>query len=151
MASQHPRPTLCFFLPCLGRILLPQQRTDRTRGMQRYGPFCVAKTLRTNGNTWIMSPNGICDSHRWSYTQWSFNFWKDCVQPFCTSDWHQDYTHAERTQPTAYCSTGSMTGSQWKFNEQSDDLVFRWVSNLFVTPDKSSSTSLLTFSCQAFL
>lgn len=46
MASQHPAPTPCFFLPRLRGILLQQQRTDRTRGMQRYGPFWVAKTLR---------------------------------------------------------------------------------------------------------
>ena len=28
-----------------------------------------------------------------------------------------------RTQPREYCGKGSMTRSQWKFSEQSDDLV----------------------------
>lgn len=51
MASQHPGPSCPVLLPPVPwRDLLQQQRTDRTRGMQRCGPFCVAKTLRTIGN-----------------------------------------------------------------------------------------------------
>lgn len=57
-----------------------------------------------------------------SLTQWSFHFWKDHFAPVTGNK----IIHMQETiQPRAYCSTKSMTGSQWKFGEQSDDLVSR--------------------------
>lgn len=151
MASQHPGPTLLLLPPMPWGDFVKTAKDWQDKGYAEVWPILRCKVLKDHCEYMNNEPKwDLCQSQVVLLNGPSI-LGKMVYNHFAPVTGNKIIDVQERIQSREYCRMGSMTGTQWKFGEQSDDLASRWVSSLSVTPNKPSSTSLLTFFSQVFL